>query len=76
MSGLGNLASARSTIGRLLHKLSDEEETTGVVTPTKDGDDEVTTPATPASKKSGGRKRKTGTFAVRFPISRGGETEG
>lgn len=66
MSGFGGVPSARANIGRLLRKISGEEEATGAVTPTKDGGDEVATPATPTSKKkSGGRKRKAGTLAAR-----------
>lgn len=66
MSGFGGVASARATMGRLLRKISGEEETPGAVTPTKDAGDGVATPATPTSKKkSGGRKRKAGMLTVR-----------
>jgi hypothetical protein len=69
MSGFGNVPSAKANINRLLRKLSTDDETSGSPSPDKaaEGDDDV--PATPASKKkSGGRKRKSGEFEPQLPI--------
>ena len=61
LGGFGNIASARASIGRLLNKISDDQDTSGADSPTKDAGDEGAAPVTPASKKkAGGRKRKTG----------------
>jgi hypothetical protein len=61
MSGFGGVPSARANIGRLLAKISSEQETSGSASPTKTAEGDEAVPATPASKKkSGGRKRKTG----------------
>jgi len=61
MSGFGGVPSARANIGRLLAKLSAEEDASGSQSPTK-GDDEGedAAPETPVTgKKNGaGRKRK------------------
>ena len=60
MSGFGGVPSARANIGRLLAKLSAEEDASGSQSPTKgDGEEEVA-PETPVTgkKKGAGRKRK------------------
>jgi hypothetical protein len=70
MSGFGGVPSARANIGRLLAKISSEQETSGSASPTKNGDGDDAVPATPASKKkSGGRKRRTGEFDASVLIS-------
>jgi hypothetical protein len=70
MSGFGGVPSARANVGRLLAKISSEQETSGSASPTKNGDGDDAGPATPATKKkSGGRKRKTVEFDVRITIS-------
>lgn len=67
----GNIASARASIGRLLNKISNDQDASGAESPTKDAGDEGATPVTPASKKkTGGRKRKTGESPDRFHIMR------
>ena len=69
LGGFGNIASARASIGRLLNKISNDQEASGADSPTKDAGDEGAAPATPASKKkSGGRKRKAGESADRTHI--------
>jgi hypothetical protein len=59
MSGFGGVPSARANIGRLLAKLSAEEDASGSQSPTK-GDGEEVAPETPVTgkKKGAGRKRK------------------
>jgi hypothetical protein len=70
MSGFGGVPSARANIGRLLAKISSEQESPGSASPTKNGNGDDAIPATPASKKkSDGRKRKTGELDVRVTIS-------
>jgi hypothetical protein len=70
MSGFGGVPSARANIGRLLAKISSEQETSGSASPTKNGDGDHAVPAIPASKKkSAGRKRKTGEFDASVLIS-------
>jgi hypothetical protein len=65
LGGFGNIASARASIGRLLHKLSSDQDTSGSASPVKDVGDEGAAPVTPATKKkAGGRKRKTGESVV------------
>jgi hypothetical protein len=67
------MASARASIGRLLHKLSSDQETSGSASPAKAAGDEGegATPVTPASKKkAGGRKRKNGEFAILKPLDK------
>ena len=68
MSGFGNVASARANIGRLLAKLSSDQETTGSQSPSKGDDGEEVAPETPATgkKKGAGRKRKGGKFSFAF----------
>lgn len=62
MSGFGNVASARANIGRLLSKLSAEQETPGTPSPAKANNGEQVAPQTPTAgkKKGAGRKRKGG----------------
>jgi hypothetical protein len=62
MSGFGGIKGARANIGRLLSKLSAEQDTTGSPSPSKGDEGEDAAPETPAtSKKKGpGRKRKGG----------------
>lgn len=69
LGGFGNIASARANIGRLLNKIFNDQEASGADSPTKDAGDEGAAPATPASKKkTGGRKRKAGESADRTHI--------
>jgi hypothetical protein len=65
MSGFGGVPSARANIGRLLAKLSSDQETTGSQSPSKGDDGEDAAPETPATgkKKGAGRKRKGGEFS-------------
>ena len=68
MSGFGGVPSARANIGRLLAKLSSDQETTGSQSPSKGDDGEEVAPETPATgkKKGAGRKRKGGKFSFAF----------
>jgi hypothetical protein len=64
MSGFGDIKSARANIGRLLSKLSAEQDTTGSASPSQGDDGEDAAPETPATgkKKGAGRKRNGGEF--------------
>jgi hypothetical protein len=71
LGGFGNIASARASIGRLLNKISNDQDASGAESPKKDDGEEGAAPVTPASKKkAGGRKRKVGESADRVHIER------
>jgi hypothetical protein len=68
LGGFGNIASARASIGRLLNKISNDQDASGAESPKKDDGEEGAAPA--SKKKAGGRKRKVGESADRVHIER------